>query len=129
MASTFSNLAGHQYMSLTTFRKNGQPVPTPVWFVQEGDQVFMLTLPNTGKVKRIQHTPRVTVAPCDVRGNLLGEAVEAQAHFLNVEEGKAANALMTRKYGLMKRLFDLMGMVRGQGPNNRVYLAITAKSN
>jgi len=126
MASSFSNLTGHQYLSLTTFRKNGQPVPTPVWFAQEGDQLFILTLPGAGKVKRIQHTARVTVAPCDVRGNLLGDAVEAQAHILGTEEGTRANALLTRKYGLFKRLFDLMGMVRGQGPKNRVYLAIRA---
>jgi uncharacterized protein len=126
MASTFSNLTGHQYLSLTTFRKNGQPVPTPVWFAQEGDQLFILTLPGARKVKRIQHTARVTVAPCDVRGNLLGDAVEAQAHILSTEEGASANALLSRKYGLFKRLFDLMGMVRGQGPKNRVYLAIRA---
>ncbi|HUN05882.1 MAG TPA: PPOX class F420-dependent oxidoreductase [Aggregatilineales bacterium] len=126
MASSFSNLTGHQYLSLTTFRKNGQPVPTPVWFAHEGDQLFILTLPGAGKVKRIQHTARVTVAPCDVRGNLLGDAVEAQARILSAEEGASANALLTRKYGLFKRLFDLMGMVRGQGPKNRVYLAIRA---
>jgi PPOX class probable F420-dependent enzyme len=112
-------------MSLTTFRKNGQPVPTPVWFVQAGDQLFVLTLPTAGKVKRLRHTTRVTVAPCDARGKLLGEAVEAQARILNKEEGMAANAALTGKYGLIKRLFDLMGMLRGQGPANRVYVAIS----
>jgi PPOX class probable F420-dependent enzyme len=122
--TAFTNLAGHQYISLTTFRQNGQPVPTPVWFAQEGDQLYVLTLPTAGKVKRIQHTARVTVAPCDVRGNLLGGAVEGHARILDADEGQQANALLTRKYGLIKRLFDLLGMLRGQGPKHRVYLAI-----
>ena len=54
----FSNLDGHSYMRLTTFRKDGTPVSVPVWFVRQGDRIYFTTHPNTWKVKRITNNPR-----------------------------------------------------------------------
>jgi hypothetical protein len=118
MASThrFENLAGAQYMSLVTTRKNGTPVPTPVWFAQVGDKLYLYTSADSGKVKRIGHTPAVTVAPCTSNGTVTGPAVSGTARVLPESEWKSANDLLNAKYGLFKRLFDLLGRLRRSKP-------------
>ncbi|MFQ3566053.1 MAG: PPOX class F420-dependent oxidoreductase [Aggregatilineales bacterium] len=119
--SPFRHLAGHRYMSLTTFRKDGTPVPTPVWFAQEGDHLYVVTGAESGKVKRIRRNAQVEVAPCTVRGELLGESAEAMARILPEEDAPHADALLNRKYSWQKWAFDLVGRLRG---DRRVWLEI-----
>ncbi len=121
-APYFAVLHGQNYISLTTFRKNGAAVPTPVWFAQEGDKLVMLTFEKAGKVKRLRNNNMVEVAPCDMRGNIKGDKVTAKARFLSSEEGKKANQLLSRKYGIQKRLFGLMNIFSKQQP---IFLEIT----
>jgi hypothetical protein len=104
----FSVLQGHYYMNLTTFRKNGAAVPTPVWFAEENGKLYVVTGRNLGKVKRIRNNPRVLVEPCDRKGNTLGPYVEAEARILPDEESQRADELLTRKYSWQKRLFELI---------------------
>jgi hypothetical protein len=104
----FSILQGHDYMNLTTFRKSGAAVPTPVWFAEENGKLYVVTGRNLGKVKRIRNNPRVLVEPCDRKGNTLGPSVEAEARLLPDEESKRADELLTRKYTWQKRLFQLI---------------------
>lgn len=68
-------LSAEKYVLLTTFRKDGRAVSTPVWAVRDGDALAVWTASDTGKVKRIRRDSRVTVAPCDVRGRPHGEAI------------------------------------------------------
>ncbi|WP_369133147.1 PPOX class F420-dependent oxidoreductase [Modestobacter sp. I12A-02662] len=89
-----------EYVSLTTFRRTGEPVATPVWAAPDGADRLVWTRADSGKVKRLRHTSRVTVAPCDVRGRLLGPAVEAVARFVPEEEWPRALATLRRRYGL-----------------------------
>ncbi|MGY1844093.1 PPOX class F420-dependent oxidoreductase [Modestobacter sp. SYSU DS0875] len=89
-----------EYVSLTTFRRTGAPVATPVWAAPHGDELVVWTRADSGKVKRLRHTSRVTVAPCDVRGRLRGPAVDAVATFVPREEWPAALAALRRRYGL-----------------------------
>lgn len=96
-----------QYLNLETKRKNGEVVRTPVWFVRGDSELFFTTEPASGKVKRMRRDPHVRVAPCKVNGELLGDWHAATALFLSAEEGQRVNQLMTRKYGLMKSLFEL----------------------
>jgi len=103
-----------QYLNVETFRKNGQGVPTPVWFVQDGDTLYVRTVDGSGKVKRIRNNPRVRVMPCGVRGEPMGEWMESQARFASADESKKVNGLLTRKYGLMKVMFELMGKFQGR---------------
>lgn len=105
----FAALAGQQYMNLTTFRKSGQGVVTPVWFAQEGPRLYVMTRPTAGKVKRIRNGVRVLVAPASARGEPLGEAVEARARLMEPAEARVAKRALDRKYGLLKKLFDLAG--------------------
>ena len=92
------------YVSLTTFRRTGQPVPTPVWAAPDGESLVVWTRADSGKVKRLRHTARVTVAPCDVRGRTTGPAVEATAVLLSPHEWRQARAALARRYGWQWRV-------------------------
>ena len=70
-------IAGQKYISLTTFRKNGVGVSTPVWFGEDGDKLYVMTRSDMGKAKRIRNNPRVRVAPCTIRGKVTGPEFEA----------------------------------------------------
>lgn len=122
----FANLDNQQYMSLTTFRKSGEGVATPVWFAEENGKLYMLTLHNAGKVKRIRNNAQVTVSPCTVRGEVLGESADGVARILSGDEAMRANDRLTRKYGLFKRGFDLMHRLTGN-LNKRLYLEISPR--
>jgi hypothetical protein len=108
----FPHLQGHKYMALTTFRKNGQPVPTPVWFAQVDDRLYVVTQATSGKVKRIRSNAQVEVTPCTVNGTLLGSTQEAMARILTPAEGVTANQALNRKYGVVKWLFELTWKLR-----------------
>ena len=73
---TFSR---QQYLNLETFRKSGVGVRTPVWFVQDGETIYVRTIANSGKVKRIRNKGLVNIAPCKVDGALLGDWQPASA--------------------------------------------------
>ncbi len=121
---TFDVLNGHQFMSLTTFRKTGAAVATPVWFAREGDRLYVMTQSESGKAKRIRsNTPDVTVAPCTSRGEVLGPAARGRARFLEGAEAEHARALLRRKYGLMWRAFNVYYRLRGQ-QRSAVFLEI-----
>jgi PPOX class probable F420-dependent enzyme len=122
--SAFDSLTHAQYMSLKTFRKNGDGVATPVWFAEEDGKIYMLTLAHTGKIKRIRNNSHVEVAPCDYRGTVKEDIpyIPAIARLLPAgDEAQQANQRLTRKYGLFKRLFDF-----AQRNREKVYIEISA---
>lgn len=125
IASDFAALDGQEFMNLTTFRKNGQSVPTPVWFAQDGERLYVMTVDNTGKVKRVRNSSRVQVGPSDRRGTPTGPVAEGTARILSSEEAQQANALLNRKYGWMKRMFDLAQKLRS---TQRVFLEIVPRA-
>jgi PPOX class probable F420-dependent enzyme len=88
------------YVSLTTFRRTGVPVSTPVWAAPDGDTLVVWTRTDSGKVKRLRHTSRVRVTPCDIRGRTHGPAVEGVAGFVDQPEWPIAVAALRRAYGL-----------------------------
>lgn len=118
----FHHLTGHAFMSLTTFRKTGAPVFTPVWFAQDGEKLYVMTEANAGKVKRIRGNAQVEVAPCTGSGALLGDSVEAMARILPPDQISLAKHALTAKYGWQKRIFDFMNRMRGK---DMVYVEIT----
>ncbi|CAJ1503967.1 PPOX class F420-dependent oxidoreductase [[Mycobacterium] burgundiense] len=124
MAQTFADIAGSEYLLLTTFTKDGRPKPTAIWAAPDGDGLIVITQAQSWKVKRIRNTPRVTLAPCDMRGNPKGEAVEAVA---GVNEHRTADAYRAigERYGLMGKAFNFFSKLRG-GMKNNVALEIRA---
>jgi hypothetical protein len=99
MMIPFSNLDGHHYMTLTTFRKSGVAVPTPVWFAAHDGKLYVVSRAAAGKVKRVRAHANVTVAPCTREGRVLGEAVEARARILADAEQMVAHQALLAKYG------------------------------
>jgi predicted pyridoxine 5'-phosphate oxidase superfamily flavin-nucleotide-binding protein len=66
-------IRGQKYISLTTFRKNGTAVATPVWFGEDAGKLYVMTLSAMGKTKRIRNNPQVRVAPCTIQGKVIGQ--------------------------------------------------------
>lgn len=89
-----------KYVSLTTFRRDGTPVSTPVWFVAENGNLLVETDGNSYKVKRIRRNDEVTVAPCNAMGRVTGDVVPAHAAILAADELPRVERLLHRKYRL-----------------------------
>lgn len=105
--------AGQKYLNLETFKKNGEGVKTPLWFADDDGKFYIYTLDNSWKVKRLRNNARVRVAPCDMRGNVKGEWVEARAEVVGEAEAKRGQRLLDAKYGWMKKLGNFFGRLRG----------------
>jgi PPOX class probable F420-dependent enzyme len=94
-----------QFINMTTFRKNGQPVITTVWFAIANGKIYGTSKPSAGKLKRVRNNPQVTFAPSTMNGKGLGDACPGKMRLLAPEEIPQAIAMLTRKYGLQFRLF------------------------
>jgi PPOX class probable F420-dependent enzyme len=119
-----ADLARERYVSLATFRKTGAEVRTPIWFALADDTLWIVTGGDSGKVKRLRHTPRVRVAPCDVRGLVHGAWREGAARLVE-DPGDIgrAHALLRAKYGWQVTLLDLMSRLSGR-IKRRAWLAV-----
>jgi PPOX class probable F420-dependent enzyme len=107
-------LRGHRYINLETFRRNGAGVKTPVWFAEEGGRLYVYTLAEAGKVKRVRNNGRVRIAPCDFSGGLRGEWREARARIAEGEEAARGQELLRRKYRPWKSIGDFFSRLRGR---------------
>lgn len=125
MSQIKSIAGGEQYISLTTYRKNGNEIATPVWFAQDDEgKLYVMTLNDAWKVKRIRNNSHVKLAPCNARGVIHGDTIKGMAtiHEANSPTAQKAEQLLTKKYGIMKRLFGLLRLVQRK---ENVYLEIT----
>lgn len=95
-------IRGQRYISLTTFRKNGAGVPTPVWFGEDDGKLYVMTRSDMGKSKRIRNNTKVTVAPCTIRGKLTGPGFAATARILPKQEHAKARRAINRKYWMAR---------------------------
>ncbi|GAA4595586.1 PPOX class probable F420-dependent enzyme [Actinoplanes octamycinicus] len=109
---TLEQLGSEKYVLLTTFRKDGRAVPTPLWVVPDAGGLAFWTVAGTGKLKRIRNNGRVTVAACDMRGNPTGEAIEATARIGDLADRLRVGETLKRKYGLIGRLTMLGSRLR-----------------
>jgi len=108
---------------LTTFRRDGTPVATPVWVVKlEGGAVGFWTSSGSGKVKRLSHTARVTVQPCDARGRIKAGTtpVDATARLATAAEYAMIRERVVAKYGVMTKLTRLLATVVGTVRGKRI---------
>jgi PPOX class probable F420-dependent enzyme len=97
-----SEIRGQKYISLATFRKNGEKVATPVWFGEDGNNLYVMTRSDMGKTKRIRNNPQVRVAPCTMRGKITGAEYAALARILPPEEHAHAREAINRKYWMAR---------------------------
>ena len=113
--STLDQFFKHKYLNIETFRRSGESMKTPVWFVQEGETLFVQTVANSGKVKRIRNNGSVNITPCRMDGTPTGSWVPASAREIASNEiAKKVNRLLDKKYGLMKKMFALQAARQGR---------------
>jgi hypothetical protein len=111
------SLTDEKYILLTTFRRDGRPVSTPVWLVDLGGaEVGFWTSSASGKAKRLAHTARVTVQPCNARGVVKqgSEAIEATARVVSGPELETVRKKVVAKYGFQTKLTKLIATAMGR---------------
>ena len=100
----FAPIASAKYTQLTTFRRDGTAVATPVHVAAEpadGDVAYFRTWNTTGKAKRLRHTSAVLVAPSTFRGQALRPAIRAEARLLDGEASQHAARLLASKHPIL----------------------------
>ena len=121
MTPTFADLANAQYILLTTFTKDGKPKPTPIWAALDkdrADRLLVITQEKSWKVKRIRHTPLVTLATCTMNGRPTSEAVEGTAAILDKSQTAAVYDAIGKRYGIVGKVFNFFSKLRGGMENN-----------
>ncbi len=117
-------LASGKYLSLTTFKKDGTAVATPVWVARDGGELVVITDATSGKAKRIRNSGRVVLAPCDMRGKVTGASVDGMASLTNSTETERIAAQIKRKYGLAYTMITLLERLRRRDSNGLVGIRI-----
>jgi PPOX class probable F420-dependent enzyme len=119
----FEALRGHKYCLLVSFRRSGEPVPTPVWFGLDGEgRAYVRSAADAGKVKRIQAGARGLVGPATVRGKPAGPLAEGTARVLPPAELERAERALQANYGLGRRVYESFSGPLGV---ETVYLEVT----
>ncbi len=113
-----------RYFNLTTYRRDGRAVDTPVWFAGTGGTYYVFSAGDAGKVKRLRRSSQARVAACDVRGNLLGDWIPANAHLLSDPQAvSSALQALRGKYGVQMWIADLLSRLSGRF-NRRAYIRV-----
>ena len=113
MSVDISQFDKTNYINLETYRKNGISVITPVWFVIEGKNFFVITKSSTGKIKRLRKNPNIRISPCDFRGKVKGKWLNGLATLKTPDEYPQIINLRNKKYGFRTKLVSLF--TRGKG--------------
>lgn len=121
-------LASSKFVSLTTFRKSGEGVSTPVWIARDGEALLVTTPDGTGKVKRVRNNPGVDIAPSSRMGKVAPDAQHAEGDAVIVSEPaevERCSAIFAKKYGFEYKLFMWIERRGESGQKPRVILRIT----
>jgi PPOX class probable F420-dependent enzyme len=103
----FRDFAGSKYTLLVTFKRNGEPLPTPVWAgLGDDGHLYVRTEADAAKVKRVRNDPRVRVARCDIRGKPKGPLIEGRARIVAPEEEDHAEQALKAHFGLGRRIYE-----------------------
>ena len=107
-------IKSQKYISLETYRKNNQPVKTPVWFVIKDGLIYVVTRDQTGKVKRLRNNLQVKFALCTIKGKVTGEWISGTAKILTKEETRDAVKWRDKKYGFMAKIAKFLSKSKGE---------------
>jgi PPOX class probable F420-dependent enzyme len=125
--TTLDALGDGKYLSLTTFRKDGTPVATPVWLVRDGQTLRVITQGDSGKAKRLRNDSRVLLAPCDARGTLKGAQVEGAAVLQDAAETARTAQSIEARYGLLGKLLMWRSRRAARKPGAAGQVGITVR--
>ena len=125
--SDFSRFRKEEFLSLETYRKNGETIKSPMWFAQDNDALYLWTMADTCKVKRIRNNPNVNIAPCKRMGEVTGEWMTAHA---TIDDSPIlvaqVEAMLLKKIGLFFRIFRFIDAIRDRQKNShRICIKLT----
>lgn len=124
MPTDLDRLGAARYVLLTTFRRSGTPVPTPVWVARSGTDLVVWSARDTGKIKRLRNNSAVELAECTFNGTPSGPSVRGTARILDPTASDDARRLIRAKYGLIGWL-SVTGSILRRGKQGSVGIAIT----
>jgi uncharacterized protein len=110
---SFKDVIQSKYLLLTTFTKDGRPKPTPIWGVPDGNKLLVITDDGSWKTKRINNTPRVTLAKSAALGKPKSDEVEGVARVLPKSETRRVYNAVLRRYWYHAPWFYVHSIVRG----------------
>ncbi|MEU4312001.1 PPOX class F420-dependent oxidoreductase [Nocardia sp. NPDC024068] len=124
---SWDQLVQAKYVLLTTYKKDGSPVGTPVWAAPDGDKLLVWTNPTSWKVKRVRRNPEVTLQISDSRGRPEGgEILTGTAQILDAAGTERTREVVSRKYGIIGRI-AIRGHKLFRGADGSVGIAITER--
>lgn len=92
---------------MITFKRSGEPVPTPVNFgLSDDGRLYFRSEPHVAKIRRLERNPQVRLCPCSFRGKPRGELVEARARVLPASEDGRARAIVASNWRVEMKGFE-----------------------
>jgi PPOX class probable F420-dependent enzyme len=121
-SSTAIPFADAKYVNLRSFKRDGSPVDTPVWFATLDDRIVIFTDGTSYKVKRIRRNPKVELARCDVRGGLLGPWLPGNCRVVESEPEliRRAYDALNAKYGFLMRMGTFFATLAGRVKRRKI---------
>ena len=113
MGNQLEQFIDQKYINLETYKKDGTPIRTPVWFVVDNDLIYIITRDSTGKVKRLKNNQDVQIVSCSFKGEPKNEWVKGKTEMITGEEADKAIKLRKKKYGMSARLIGLFTSQKG----------------
>ena len=113
MSNQLEQFLDQKYINLETYKNDGTPVRTPVWFVMDNDLIYVITRDSTGKVKRLRNNHDVRIVSCSFKGEPKYEWIEGKAENITGYEADRAIKLRKKKYGMSARLIGLFTSQKG----------------
>ena len=113
MGNQLDQFLDQKYINLETYKNDGTPIRTPVWFVIDNDLIYVITRDSTGKVKRLRNNHNVRIVSCSFRGEPKNEWMKAKAENIRGDEADKAIKLRKKKYGMSARLIGLFTSQKG----------------
>lgn len=127
MSEHGTSLSDEKFVSLTTYKRNGQGVAAPVWVVSDGDRLVVWTPADSWKVRRVRRDPRVSLVPCGRTGTVQAGAAQVEGTAVVIDDQSVvstAEAALKRKYGFEYRVVTLIERIAARGRKPRVVLQI-----
>ena len=113
MGNQLEQFLDQKYINLETYKKDGTPIRTPVWFMIDNDIVYVVTREKTGKVKRLRNNQDARIVACSFKGEPKNEWVKGKVEMITGEEAVKVIKLRKKKYGMFARLIGIFTSQKG----------------
>ena len=109
-----NEIESQKYISIETYRKDGTPVKTPVWFVVRNNEIYIVTRDQTGKIKRLRNNQEVKIATCTIKGKITGQWMQGKGKLLSKSETQKVAEWRDKKYGFISKIAKFLSKSKGE---------------